>query len=67
MHILGCAVPAQRHLALARVGAIVEEPLFDPHLSGRENLRVAAAVRGDEAHRGIAGALERVGRQCPRR
>ena len=46
--VLGLPVPAQRAQALARVGAIVEEPSFYPHLTGRENLRIAAAIRGPE-------------------
>jgi ABC-2 type transport system ATP-binding protein len=54
-------VPADRALALARVGAIVEEPRFHKHLTGRENLAVIAAARGDAAHARIEGALERVG------
>jgi ABC-2 type transport system ATP-binding protein len=61
MRILGHPVPAERRLALTRVGAIVEEPLFYPHLSGRENLRALAAVRGGDAATRIPGALERVG------
>ncbi|HJS94732.1 MAG TPA: ABC transporter ATP-binding protein [Solirubrobacteraceae bacterium] len=59
--VLGLSVPAQRGRALSRVGAIVEEPSFYPHLSGRENLKIAAAVRGPEAASGVAGALNRVG------
>jgi ABC-2 type transport system ATP-binding protein len=47
--------------ALPRVGAIVEEPRFHPHLSGRENLRVHAAARPPEAAARIDGALARVG------
>ena len=43
------------------VGAIVEEPRFHPHLTGRENLRVAAAVRGSEAPRRVEAMLERAG------
>jgi ABC-2 type transport system ATP-binding protein len=50
-----------RALALARVGAIVEEPRFHPHLTGRENLHVHAAARDRAAHARVAGALERVG------
>jgi ABC-2 type transport system ATP-binding protein len=61
MSLLGRPVPAQRALALARVGAIVEEPRFHPHLSGRENLRIIAAVRGPQATERIAPALRRVG------
>jgi ABC-2 type transport system ATP-binding protein len=61
MRLLGMAVPSQRQLALRRVGAIVEEPRFHGHLSGRENLRIVAAVRGAEAYARIDGALARVG------
>ena len=61
MRILGHPVPAERAVALQRVGAIVEDPRFHSHLSGRENLRVVAAVRGAEAFALIAPALARVG------
>jgi ABC-2 type transport system ATP-binding protein len=61
MHLLGRPVPAERAAALARVGAIVEEPRFHRHLSGRENLAVIAAARGGGAHARIDGALARVG------
>ncbi len=59
--VLGLPVPARRQEALARIGAIVEQPSFYPHLSGVENLRIAAAVRGTEARERIAPALARVG------
>jgi ABC-2 type transport system ATP-binding protein len=61
MKILGHPVPAERAQALTRVGAIVEEPRFHTHLSGRENLRVIAAARGPEVHARITPALARVG------
>src|ERR1700751_331900 len=61
MQLLGHALPAERALALARVGAIVEEPRFHMHLSGRENLRIVAAARGPEVRARIAPALQRVG------
>jgi ABC-2 type transport system ATP-binding protein len=61
MHVLGHPVPAERAQALQRVGAIVEEPRFHMHLSGRENLRIVAAVRGPETHERIEPALARVG------
>lgn len=44
---------------LARVGAMVEEPAFYPHLSGRDNLRVVARFAGLPDH-GIDVALETV-------
>jgi ABC-2 type transport system ATP-binding protein len=61
MRVLGHPVPADRAAALQRVGAIVEDPRFHDHLSGRENLRIVAAVRGAEADQRIAPALARVG------
>jgi ABC-2 type transport system ATP-binding protein len=61
MRLRGLAVPEHRGEALARVGAIVEEPHFHRHLTGRENLRVLAAVRGPETFGRIDGALARVG------
>jgi ABC-2 type transport system ATP-binding protein len=61
MSIFGEPVPEQRAHALQRVGAIVEEPRFHMHLSGRENLRVVAAVRGPETRERIEPALARVG------
>jgi ABC-2 type transport system ATP-binding protein len=61
MRLLGHPVPAERGAALSRVGAIVEEPRFHPYLTGRENLRTVAAVRGPEVRERIAPALARVG------
>ena len=54
-------MPERRAEALARVGAIVEEPRFHGHLTGRENL---AHRRRGARPRGVARidpALERVG------
>jgi ABC-2 type transport system ATP-binding protein len=59
MSLLGVPVPAQRPRALARVGAIVDEPRFFGHLSGRENLRILAAARGGDAAEQIGPALDR--------
>jgi ABC-2 type transport system ATP-binding protein len=61
MRLLGRPVPEERAAALARVGAIVEEPRFHGHLTGRENLSVIAAAREPAAHERIDGALTRVG------
>ena len=60
MRVVGKPVPKERAGALARVGAIVEEPRFHNHLTGRENLKVIAAARGPEAFDRIEGALHRV-------
>ena len=61
MSLLGIPVPADRGQALARVGAIVDEPRFHHHLTGRENLRLLAAARGGDADDRIAPSLARVG------
>jgi ABC-2 type transport system ATP-binding protein len=61
MRLLGRDLPSGSAEALARVGAIIEEPRFHPHLTGRENLHVHAAARDRAAHDRIDSALERVG------
>src|SRR5919204_3270174 len=45
MRLLGRPMPAERGAALARVGAIVEEPRFHGYLTGRQNLSIVAAAR----------------------
>ena len=45
---------------LGRNGAILEEPRFHPHLTGRENLHIHAAARDKSAHGRVDGALARV-------
>jgi ABC-2 type transport system ATP-binding protein len=61
MRLLGHDLPGERADALSRVGAIIEEPRFHPHLTGRENLHVHAAARDRAAYDRIDGALARVG------
>src|SRR5580704_2758210 len=61
MSLLGHTVPKHRDVALARVGAIVDEPRFHGHLTGRQNLQILAAVRAPAAKGRIDLALERVG------
>jgi ABC-2 type transport system ATP-binding protein len=61
MQILGHDLPGDRAAALARVGAIIEEPRFHPHLSGRENLKIHCAARDRAAHGRIDAAIARVG------
>jgi ABC-2 type transport system ATP-binding protein len=61
MKLLGLEVPARRRKALARVGAIVDEPRFHGHMTGRQNLWALAAAREVEAHARIEPTLARVG------
>jgi ABC-2 type transport system ATP-binding protein len=61
MSLLGYPVPKRRDRALARVGAIVDEPRFHGHLTGADNLALLAAARGGDANERIGPSLERVG------
>jgi len=61
MSMLGHSVPKDRDKALARVGAIVDEPRFHQHLSGSDNLAMLASSREPAANTRIAPALDRVG------
>ena len=61
MFLLGYSVPRHRATALARVGAIVDEPRFHGHLTGRQNLQILAAAREPAARVRIEPSLERVG------
>ena len=61
MSLLGISVPRHRDQALARVGAIVDEPRFHGHLTGRQNLQILAAARERAARDRIDASLERVG------
>ena len=59
MSLLGIPVPAERSQALARVGAIVDEPRFHPHLTGRAEPPPAGRGEGRRcgpADRAVAGA-----------
>ncbi len=57
--LLGVPVPGDRAHALAKVGAIVDEPRFHGHLTGLENLKILAAARAGDAVSRILPALER--------
>jgi ABC-2 type transport system ATP-binding protein len=61
MSLLGYPLPKHRDRALARVGAIVDEPRFHGHLTGRENLELLASARERAARGRVGPSLERVG------
>ncbi|MGC1419152.1 MAG: ABC transporter ATP-binding protein [Acidimicrobiales bacterium] len=61
MSLLGFSVPRHRDKALARMGAIVDEPRFHGHLTGRQNLQILAAAREPAARTRIDASLDRVG------
>ncbi len=44
--LFGAGAPRDLLTARARVGATLETPNFYPYLSGRDNLRIAAAIKG---------------------
>ena len=66
MRLLGYDVPRHRDKALARVGAIVDEPRFHGHLTGRQNLQILAAAREPAARERIDQSLDRAGNFAPR-
>jgi ABC-type multidrug transport system ATPase subunit len=59
--LLGHDLAREPHRALRRVGAIVEAPAFYDHFSGRENLRLLAALSGGATERRLDEVLEVVG------
>ncbi len=61
IELLGHDTRRGRRKVLRRVGAIVERPAFYPHLSGADNLRVAAWELGGVPEVRITQLLERVG------
>lgn len=58
--LFGAGAPGELLAARARVGATLETPNFYPYLSGRDNLRIAAAIKGVGKAR-IEECLEIVG------
>ncbi|HTX81857.1 MAG TPA: ABC transporter ATP-binding protein [Streptosporangiaceae bacterium] len=61
MRLVGYPVPRHRDVALAQVGAIVDEPRFHGHLTGRQNLQILAAAREPASRDRIEPSLERTG------
>jgi len=59
--VLGHDMARQPRRALQRVGAIIEAPAFYENFSGRENLRMLAAMSGGADRRRIEMVLEIVG------
>ncbi|MYH49965.1 MAG: ABC transporter ATP-binding protein [Gammaproteobacteria bacterium] len=59
-NLFGASGPKALMSVRARVGATLETPNFYPYMSGRDNLRVAAAVKGVDRPR-IGECLELVG------
>lgn len=58
--LFGASSPGDLLAARSRVGATLEMPNFYPYLSGRDNLRIAARVKGVDGRR-IDECLELVG------
>ncbi len=58
--LFGASEPRDLVAARARVGATLETPNFYPYLSGRDNLRIAATIKGVKRPR-IEECLELVG------
>jgi ABC-2 type transport system ATP-binding protein len=59
--LLGMDIRTHLNQALRRVGAIVENPAFYPHLTARDNLRIWGALSGGTTPARIDEMLELVG------
>ncbi|WP_205664676.1 ABC transporter ATP-binding protein [Ammonifex thiophilus] len=57
----GKTIGPQKGGTLADVGVLIETPGFLPHLSGKDNLRLLAMLRGKIGDEEIDAAMERVG------
>ncbi|SES30081.1 ABC-2 type transport system ATP-binding protein [Lentzea xinjiangensis] len=60
VHVLGTAVGPGEHALWSRVGYLVETPAAYPELTVRENLTVAARLRGVSASRRVDEVVERL-------
>ena len=61
VRLVGHDMARHSMLALARVGAIIESPAFYEHFSGRQNLKMFAAMSGGATSRRIDQVLDIVG------
>ena len=59
--IWGKPLPGNEKTLLPRIGSLIESPGFYPNLTGTENLRIFAALRGLKNQNAIQSALELVG------
>ena len=59
--IWGKPLSGNEKLLLPRIGSLIESPGFYPNLTGTENLRIFAALRGLKNQNAIQSALELVG------
>jgi ABC-2 type transport system ATP-binding protein len=60
VNVLGQSIPRHLPAAIARVGALVEQPSFFPNFTGRRNLELLGRTRGIGPKR-IDATLDRVG------
>ena len=59
--IWGKPLPGNEKKLLPRIGSLIESPGFYPNLTGTENLRIFAALRGLKNQNSIKSALDLVG------
>ncbi len=59
--IWGKALPGNEKKLLPRIGSLIESPGFYPNLTGTENLRIFATLRGVPSRHAIEDALNLVG------
>jgi bacitracin transport system ATP-binding protein len=61
VHIFGKALPGNERSILPRIGSLIEAPGFYPNLTGTENLKIFALLRGVSTRNAVQSALEVVG------
>ena len=59
--IWGKSLPGNEKKLMPRIGSLIESPGFYPNLTGTENLRIFAALRGLKNRNAIKSALDLVG------
>lgn len=61
VNVFGRDISEHPHLVAEHIGAIIENPAFYPHLSGRDNLKAHALAVGEKSDARIDELLETVG------
>ncbi|HCC1822228.1 TPA: ATP-binding cassette domain-containing protein, partial [Enterococcus faecium] len=61
VHIFGRNIQTNERTILPRIGSLIESPGFYPNLTGTENLRIFAELRGVPGRDSIRRSLELVG------
>ncbi|WP_455618095.1 ABC transporter ATP-binding protein [Eisenbergiella sp.] len=64
VYVFGKKMKEEEKSLLPRIGSLIEAPGFYPNLTGSENLRIFAKLRGVTKHNAVREALDFVGLPC---